>query len=158
MFHRVAFDRRSRIIRGLGRSLSKFFAISNGIWSELFQEFMKPALLAEAKSSGNSLRARFALYYTYSFLPVRSEIKTCQEQVSPCLSKMNLCPSAPCWGLRTPIPRGSISSYSFAEKSAKVFFKMIMARMKTPRHLFCFLKLLMSKIFDMSMVHVSRFY
>jgi len=25
--------------------------------------------------------------------------------------------------LRTPIPRGSISSHSFAEKSAKVFFE-----------------------------------
>jgi hypothetical protein len=36
---------------------------------------------------------------------------------------MNLCPPAPCLGLRTPIPRGSISSHSFAEKSAKVFFE-----------------------------------
>ena len=35
---------------------------------------------------------------------------------------------------------------------------MIMARMKIPRHLFGFLKLKVSEIFDMSMVHVSRFY
>ena len=44
--------------------------------------------------TANNLRAEFALYYTYSFLPVRSESKTCQEQVSPRLSKMNLCPPA----------------------------------------------------------------
>ena len=56
--------------------------------------------------------------------------------------------SGTCWGLRTPIPRGSISSHSFAEKSAKVFQKMIMARMKNPRHLVCFLKSEVSKIFD----------
>ena len=75
------------------------------------------------KAPWNLPRARFALYHTYSFLPVRSELKTCQEQVSHRLSKMNFCPPAPCWGLRTPIPRGSISSHSFAEKTAKVFFE-----------------------------------
>ena len=75
------------------------------------------------KTPWNLLRARFALYYTYSFLPFRSETKTCQEQVSHRLPKMIFCPSAPCWGLRTPIPRSSISSHSFAEKSAKVFFE-----------------------------------
>ena len=71
------------------------------------------------KTPCNLLRASFALYYTYSFLPDRSEIKTCQEQVSHRLPKMNLCPPAPCWGLRTPIPRGSISSHSFAAELQK---------------------------------------
>ena len=34
--------------------------------------------------AANNLRASFALWHTYSFLPVRSVSKTCQEQVSDC--------------------------------------------------------------------------
>ena len=101
------------------------------------------------KNGYYSSRARFALYHTYSFLPVHSVSKTCQEQVSPCLSKMNLCPPAPCWGLRTPIPRGSISSHSFAEKSAKVIFENDYGTDENSApSFFCFSNLQVSRIFD----------
>ena len=65
------------------------------------------------KTPWNLLRARFALCHTYSFLPDRSESKTCQEQVSHRLSKMNLCPPAPCWGLRTPPPFCPLRGHPF---------------------------------------------
>ena len=96
-------------------SVLKFF--------DFFLRMRKQKTKFFVKMPWNFLKARFALCHTYSFLPDRSESKTCQEQVSHRLPKMNFCPSAPCWGLRTPIPRGSISSHSFAEKSAKVFFE-----------------------------------
>ena len=102
-----------------------------------FRLCLQPHGLLRVQSLHLPSRAWLGVFYTYSFLPVRSEIKTCQEQVSPRLSKMNFCPSAPCWGFRTPIPHGLISSHSFAEKTAKVFFEMIMARITNPRHLFC---------------------
>jgi plasmid stability protein len=38
---------------------------------------------------------------------------------------MNLCPPAPCWGLRTPIPHGSISSHSFASELQKKNYSVV---------------------------------
>ncbi len=60
MLHRAAFDRRSKIIRGLGRSLNKFLQSAAGRQSGLFQKFMKPALLADAKKQSVAALALLA--------------------------------------------------------------------------------------------------
>ena len=152
MFHRAAFRWNLKFWSGIGAESQQAFAIGSGQAKWTFSKVheARPACWCKKAECGrtypacrgkngcyslrarfclfnkngwNLPRARFALHYTYSFLPFRSETETCQEQVSPRLPKMNFCPPAPCWGSRTPIPPGSISSHSFAEKTAKVFYK-----------------------------------
>jgi len=49
MFHHAAFDRRSKVNRGLERSLNRLLQSGADKRRGLFQKFMKPALLADAK-------------------------------------------------------------------------------------------------------------
>jgi hypothetical protein len=102
----------------LNKSISKKNEEINNFWNEILKLFFgfqnrinkeRMRIIERVLNGGtvlfnsnrvrlavNVAKARFALCHTYSFLPFRSEAKTCQEQVSPRLSKMNFCPSAPC--------------------------------------------------------------
>lgn len=72
--------------------------------------------------SPSCIKARFALYYTYAFLPLPRIAKTCQEQVSHRQAKTHKCPPA-LVGVCAPRSNAVRLNLTVLQKSLQRFFQ-----------------------------------